>query len=214
MSEQTYGRDATAAGTGTIRRPAPATPTYASLTQQTAMLRDRVGLTQADVDELHRTVQVGDLDDRASRVAVQEPAILLDALSAEFGLSWTTIARMVGVTDAAVRKWRRGEPIAPENRRRLARGVAFIQILGTFPVRDAASWLEMRISEEATITAVDLFSDGRADLLFELVGNRATPHEVLEGFDPNWRRNYAADERFEVVDAPDGQPAITQRRDQ
>jgi len=155
---------------------------------------------------------MSDLDDRASRVAVQDPAELLELLATEFGLSWTTIARMVGVTDAAVRKWRRGEQIAPENRRRLARSVAFLQILGRFPVNDASTWLEMRISGDATITAVDLFTDGRADLLFELVGNRATPHQVLEGFDPNWRENYAADQRFEVVEAPDGEPVITQRR--
>jgi hypothetical protein len=213
MSDETYARDATAGGTGAIRPPEPATPTFAPLVKRTALLRDRVQLTQSDVLELHRSVQISDLDERASRVAVQEPGDLLDALAAEFGLSWTTIARMVGVTDAAVRKWRRGEPIAPENRRRLARGVAFLQILSTFPIQDAASWLEMRISGDATITAVDLFSEGRADLLFELVGNRATPHQVLEGFDPNWRRNYAADERFEVVEGPDGEPVISQRRD-
>ena len=213
MSEQIYAREATAAGTGAIRTQEPATPTYASLAERTALLRDPVQLTQADVGELHRTVQIGDLDERASRVAVQEPSDLLEALATEFGLSWTTIARMVGVTDAAVRKWRRGEPIAPENRRRLARGVAFLQILGTFPVQDSASWLEMRISDDATITAVDLFSEGRADLLFELVGNRATPHQVLEGFDPNWRHIYAVDERFAVVEGPDGDPVITQRRD-
>src|SRR5262245_59725114 len=124
MSEQTYGRDATAGGTGALRRPEPTLPpTFAPLVKRTALLRDRVQLTQSDVLELQRSVQITDLDERASRVAVQEPGDLLDALATEFGLSWTTIARMVGVTDAAVRKWRRGEPIAPENRRRLARGV-------------------------------------------------------------------------------------------
>jgi hypothetical protein len=214
MSEIAFTTDATAADTASLKTPEVAAPTFASLAHDTALLRDRVQVTQSDVAELHRTVQLGDLDERTSRVAFQEASELLEALATEFGLSWTTIARMVGVTDAAVRKWRRGDQTTPENRRRLARGVAFLQIIGErFPVRDAASWLEMRISEDATITPLDLYREGRIDLLFELSGARANPHQALDAFDPNWRRNYGVDERFKVVNAPDGEPVIVQRRD-
>jgi DNA-binding transcriptional regulator YiaG len=214
MSETTYGTDATAADTASIKAPKTAAPTFASLAHRTALLRDRVHMTQSDVVELHQTAQLGDLDERTSRVAFQESTELLEALAGEYGLSWTGIARLVGVSDAAVRKWRRGEPTTPENRRRLARGVACLQIIEErFPVRDAASWLEMRISDDATITPVDLFNEGRVDLLFELVGARANPHQVLDAFDSNWRQTYCVDEQFRVVDAPDGEPVITQRRD-
>ena len=58
MSEQTYAQDATAGATGTIRLPEPATPTFAPLVKRTAQLRDRVQLTQSDVRDLHRTVQI------------------------------------------------------------------------------------------------------------------------------------------------------------
>jgi len=214
MTETAFRTDATAADTAALKAPKAPAPTFASLAHHTALLRDQVQVAQSDVVELHRTVQLGDLDERTSRVAFQEAGELLELLATEFGLSWTTIARMVGVTDAAVRKWRRGEQTTPENRRRLARGVAFLQIIGErFPVHDAASWLEMRISDDATITALDLYREGRLDLLFELIGARANPHQVLDAFDPNWRQTYGVDERFKVVEGPDGEPVIVQRRD-
>ncbi len=212
MSDVPYTTAATAADTD--RLPRDAAPTFASLTYRTALLRDRVLMTQSDVMALHRTVQLGDLDERTSRVGIQDASELLELLASEFGLSWTTVARMVGVSDAAVRKWRRGEQTTPENRRRLARSVAFLQIIQErFPVREPAGWLEMRISEDSTVTAVDIFSEGRADLLFELAAARANPQQVLDAFEPNWRQVYRVDERFEVVRAPDGEPVIVQRRD-
>src|SRR5947208_1664383 len=106
MSETTYRGDATAADTATIKTPKTPSPTFASLSRRTALLRDHVQLTQSDVVELHQTVQLGDLDERTSRVAFQESVELLEVLASESGLSWATIARLVGVSDAAVRKWR------------------------------------------------------------------------------------------------------------
>lgn len=205
---------ATAQGTGTVRTPDRPSTTFASLAVRAARLRDEVQLTQADVADIHRQTQLGALDEQTAIVALQDPNALLDVLANEYGLSWTTIARLVGVTDAAVRKWRRGETIAAENRRRLARGVAFLQILtSAYPVTDVASWVEMRVSDESTITAAEIYSEGRPDLLFELVGQRMTPRQVLDAFDPNWSSSYAADRRFTVEDGPDGQPVIVQRRE-
>jgi transcriptional regulator with XRE-family HTH domain len=204
---------ATAAGTSSIRIPEVATPTYATLAHRAALLRDRVERTQDDVTDLHRETQLGELDERTAFVALQETDELLDELATRRGLSWSTMARMVGVSDAAIRKWRRGEAVAAENRRRLARAVAFLQMLAdVFPVGDPGSWLEMRISEDATVTAIDVYADGRPDLLFEIVGQRLTPHQVLEAFDPDWRQNYVRDDRFAVVEAPDGEMAMVERR--
>ena len=204
---------ATAQDTRTLRRPDQPKPTFASLAHRTALLRDHVQTTQSDVVNLHRDTQMRALDERTSLVALQEPYELLDVLASEHGLSWTTIARMVGVSDAAVRKWRRGEHVAPENRRRLARGVAFLQILDSvYPVPDIGSWLEMRVSDDATIKAVDIYSEGRADLLFELVGARLSAHHVLDAYDPNWRSMYRVDDRFTVELGVDGVPVVAERR--
>lgn len=212
MSETTYGSEqATAASTTTLRTPdAPAT-TYASLVRDTGQLRDRAQLTQADIVELHQTSQLGLLDERAAIVALQDTSDLLEALASE-GLSWTTIARLVGVSDTAVRKWRRGEAVAAESRRKLARVVAFLEILSQYAVAEVGSWLEMRISEDAVTTPIDLYGAGRADLLFELAGRRWTPYRVLDAFDPDWRSRQAADTQFTVTDGPDGERVIVERR--
>ena len=214
MSDTLFLSDGTASSGGTlVSTTEVSTPTFASLARRAAFLRDRAQLTHGDVADLHRTTQIGALDERTSRVALQDASQLLESLTSDYGLSWTTIARMVGVTDAAVRKWRRGEQVAPENRRRLARSVAFLQTLEeNYPIRDAASWLEMRVSDQASVKAVEVYAEGRVDLLLELVGQRIAPQDVLDAYDPTWRENYAVDQRFTVEDGPDGQPVIVQQR--
>src|ERR1035437_5678937 len=91
---------ATAAGTTAIRPPQAPPTTYASLARDAGLLRDRVQLTQTDVAQLHRTSQLGLLDERTAIVAVQDADELLATL-ADYGLSWSTIARLLGVSDTA-----------------------------------------------------------------------------------------------------------------
>jgi hypothetical protein len=201
----------TAAGSDTLRVPEVDTPTYASLTYHAAVLRDRAEAVKNDAMTLHREAQTRLVDERTALVALQDPIQLLADLADRAGLSWTAIGRMVGVTDAAIRKWRRGETIGSENRRRLARAVAFLEILAGFPVGDVATWLEMRLSEDATITPLDLYMEGRLDLLFDFVSRRASAHHVLDAFDSNWRHGYAQDATFSVVRAPDGELAIIEQ---
>lgn len=203
----------TAGETTTIHVPRVATPTFASLAARAGRLRDEVQLTHGEVEGLHREAQLAALDERTMILALNEPMELLDKLANDWGLSWSTVARLVRVSDTAIRKWRRGEPITAENRRRLARISALLEMLhDRFPVREPASWMEMRVAEDATVTATDLYSHGRADLIFELAGARMSPHEVLERFDQRWRTKYAVDDRFTVVEGPDNQPVIVQRR--
>lgn len=213
MAETTElsGARATASGSDTIRVPEVASPTFASLTYRAALLRDRAEAVNADAMNLHQEAQTRLLDERSALVALQEATQLLSYLSDDVGLSWASIGRMVGVTDAAVRKWRRGESIGPENRRRLARAAAFFELLAGFPVGDRASWIEMRVSDDATLTPLELYVEGRVDLLFDFVSRRQSPHEVLDAFDANWRLTYARDATFAVVRAPDGEPAIVER---
>jgi len=203
---------ATAAGTSVIRKVPEARPTYASISRQAAALRDEVELTGNDVKQLHRETVQGALDERTALIGLREPMELIEELGSERGLSWSTLARLVGVTGTAIRKWRRGEQITPQNRRRLARAHAFVEMLtGPYPVGDPASWLEMPISDEASLTPIDLYAANRMDLLFEFAGRRMGAHAVLDAFDPEWRTGYVTDERFAVVQAPDGHPSIVER---
>jgi hypothetical protein len=206
--------EATGTGTGMITElpQAPATA-YDGLVRQVGEVRDEVRITGQDADGLHEQIQGRALDSRTAAVAQRESADLLDDLSTEWGLSWTLTAKLLKVSQTSVRKWRRNESLTPENRRGVARLVAFLEMLRSdYPaICDQASWLEIRISEESTLTPADLYEMGRCELLFDLAGLCCAPHEVLYAVDPQWRDRYGVDSRFAVVKGPDGLPSIVAR---
>ncbi len=202
--------DPTGTGTGMITE-LPQTPTtYDSLAHQAAAVRDEVKVTTEDVQDLHGELQSKVLDERTAAVAHGEPSELLDTLATEWGLSWTLVAQLLDVSQTSVRKWRRSESMTPENRRAVARLVAFLEMLrDDYPtICDHASWLEMRISEESTLTPTDLYAKGRVELLFDLAALWCTPQEVLSAFDPDWHSKHGVESGFEIVKGPDGMPSI------
>jgi hypothetical protein len=204
--------EATASDAILITLPVEAPPTPASLFREAATLRDRVESTRNDATELHYDSAEMVLDERTTVVGLQDPAQLLEALAVEWGLSWAAIARLLGVSATAIRKWRRGDQITSQNRRRLARLSAFLETLcASYPIGDVASWLEMQISDEAVVTPVDLYTANRIDLLLDLAGRRETARAVLDRFADDWRDRYAVDAQFDVITAPDGQRSIVQR---
>jgi transcriptional regulator with XRE-family HTH domain len=207
-----HEKEGTAGATATVGQVGEERPTFASISKKAANLRDVVELTGQDVKGLHRETVLAALDERAAVFGVQDPSLLLDVLGTEYGLSWSTVAKMIGVTPTAIRKWRRGEQLTPQNRQRLALLLAFLELLRSpFPVADPASWLEMPISAEATLTPADLYAANRRDLLVDLASLRQSSHAVLDAFDPAWRTSYATDDRFAVVRAPDGALSIREK---
>jgi hypothetical protein len=204
----------TGSGTGTITETAQqAATTVEGLVRRVGEVRDEVQIVGQDAEGLHGELQTQALDARTAQLAQRSPMELLGMLAEEFGLSWTLIAKLLGVSPTSVRKWRRGETLTPENRRGVARLVAFLQVLQEAApnICDPASWLEIRISDEAIVTPADLYVMGRCELLLDLAGFRYAPHEVLYALDPKWRQRYAPDERHTVIIAPDGQPSIVAR---
>ncbi|HKG37550.1 MAG TPA: hypothetical protein VKB25_01045 [Conexibacter sp.] len=206
--------------TGGITTQRPRTQTGGSATlNAVSTLRDHArflhedaGALRSEIDDLHSGVRVEALDERTSAIALGDPRDLLTVLADEFGLSWATIARMTNVSPTAVRKWRRGETIAPENRRGLARVVAFLRMVeeGSSPLGDPASWLEMPLSDEANLAPVDLYLAGAADLLLDHAAGRLGSQETLDRAMPNWRQVHPADTRFKVETAADGLPVIVE----
>jgi hypothetical protein len=69
----------------------------------------------------------------------------------------------------------------------------------------------MRLSDDARITPLDFYVEGRLDLLLDFVSRRASAHQVLDAFDFNWRTAYSNDSTFAVVSAPDGELAIVEQ---
>src|ERR1700678_3067776 len=98
-----------------------------SLLVRTAELRDDVTQLADRATSLHVDQQQSQLIYRTTQLAQSDPRDLLRELS-ERGFSWPTLAKLVGVTTAAIRKWRRDSPVTPENRRRLAGVVAFCEL--------------------------------------------------------------------------------------
>lgn len=175
-------------------------------------LRDRVGNLHAEVADGHEVAREEELNRRTLAIALRDPHDLLADLS-ERGLSWSAIARLAGVSATAVRKWRRGESITGDNRRKLASTIAFLDLIKAAlgPLEDAASWLEMPLADKSTVTALDVYAGGCASLLLDWAGGRRTDTEMLDAFDPDWRVNYSSDDRFAIVRADDGQPMIVEK---
>jgi transcriptional regulator with XRE-family HTH domain len=145
---------------------------------------------------------------RADAAARRSPVHLLDEL-ADRGFSWTSVARVVGVSIPAVRKWRHGNPPSGENRRKLALLVAFVGVLEEdHLIGDGASWLDMPLADSSS-TGIDVLAAGKAHALMQYAAEHISSSELLDSALPTWRD--ALDDRFEVYEAPDGQPAIRMR---
>lgn len=180
------------------------------LRAQTADLRDEADRLSANAQALHSEVQGADLEHRAIQMAQSEPSDLLDTVSRRLGISWNVLARLVGVSPTAVRKWRRGQPMLPGNRSRVALVVAFSDALQEVNPRvtDPSLWLETPLHSAATLTGVDLLAAGHADALLDIAAERTSPDVALTAFDPAWREKYPTDQRFRVAVAADGHPSV------
>lgn len=134
---------------------------------------------------------------------------LLDELS-ELGFSWRDIAHMVHVSVPAIRKWRQGGTVSGDNRRNLAALLAACDlIMNHFMVDEIASWFEMPLTW-APVTPIDMYSAGRADLVFDFAAGQSDPEILMSEFDPDWREHYRSD--FDVVEASDGNFSIRVKR--
>src|SRR5262249_10043468 len=101
----------------------------------------------------------------------QPAADLLDELR-EQGLLWSAVAQVVGVTDTAVRKWRKGQPIDAQHLQRLARLVSLARLYAGYAEPGTstafAEWLAMPISPPFSPTPLDILPLAPDDQAHEL----------------------------------------------
>lgn len=189
-------------------------PTRTSLDEladRTGFLRSATRTLVDDVAEVHDGVLEVQLDARTDEAAKRAVPELLGEL-AELGFSWREIARAVGVTIPAVRKWRQGGAATGPNRRAIARLLAFVDVMSSdHLVDDVPSWMEMPIGGTA-LTGIDAYCAGEERLLLQLAAGHLTSDELLDRLDPTWRST--ADDRFEIITADDGQPMIRMRAEE
>lgn len=176
----------------------------------TAEIRDRASEIAGRADDLHGRVQRADLDQRAAALQQTAPQDLLETLADELGMPWSLVAELSGVTAAAVRKWRRGGTLTPESRYRLARIVAFCQVVVELNPRiaDPVLWLQSPLSSHTTLTAKDLYAVGEADGLLDVVAERIEAVQLLDRVAAGWQSTHRPDEHHRVVLGPDGVPSI------
>lgn len=173
-----------------------------------AVIRDKARFLADDASDFHEQQTAADLESRAHDEARRSAREMLDDLAA-LGFAWRDIARLVGVTVPAVRKWRNGEPIAGPNRWALARLLAFVKTLRSDHLIDeVASWMEMPIAG-STLTGIDVYGMGHVLPLLLHGTDHLKVDQLLLRVDP--LGEHRPDDRFEVVTAPDGLPAVRMR---
>jgi hypothetical protein len=184
--------------------------TFTSLVNEVAGLRDEVQEQNVGVADLYRRINAFDLERRTAFKVREGIQSLLDGLAINCGMAWNDIARLVGVSQQSVRKWRKGEPATGDNRLAVAKLAAFLDVLSELGIGDAAQWLEVPISAGYPITGLDLYAAGKIDLLLEWADRRIdSPERLLDQFDDEWREKYRTD--YEIFEAGDGNLSIRRR---
>ncbi len=133
-------------------------------------------------------------------------AEMLDVL-ADLGLAWRDIARLVGVSVPAVKKWRRGDGVTGENRRKIASLLALCDLIEDhYMVSDIGSWFEMPIVADVNFAPLDLYENNRADLVFRFASGHDDPERIMTDYRSDWRTSMVSE--FETFRSADGSLSI------
>lgn len=186
------------------------TRTIDEVVEEAGFLHSRArlaGQDAADVGrlagEIHEEALAQQLEVKAQAIARRSVSEMLNELS-EAGFAWRDIAALAGVSVPAVRRWRQGEAPTGQNRLAIARLVALMETLrDDHLVSDVASWMEVPLTSEAPLTAIDLAAAGRLAEVVAIAAGHSTAEDVLDGWRPGWREAYRSE--YEVFEAPDGE---------
>ncbi len=134
---------------------------------------------------------------------------VLGELSTQWGVAWVDVARMVGVSVPALRKWRVVGRVSGENQRRVSELLAFIRVLKEAGVQEPGSWISIPMVDGYTATPRHLYGASSASVLVDVASNSIRPEDALDELVPGWKEDYSTD--FVVRPGPDGLPAIVHR---
>lgn len=184
-----------------------------SIDASAGWIRDTARVLSEDAKGLHHWTQAQTYDQKTAQKVRLDVPTLLEELGPRRGLGWSDIASSVGVSVAAIRKWRHGGEATPENRNRLARLAALLDEIESNMISDPAQWLEVPLQLPAgykTVRPIDLYREGYINELIDYASTRiGSAEELMDEVAPGWRETHRSD--FEVYDAPDGQKAIRSR---
>ncbi|MGN6251201.1 MAG: hypothetical protein ACTHNS_05230 [Marmoricola sp.] len=172
------------------------------LTEDIGFNRQRADLTAEDFGDLHKRSH--DLEWRmlSAERAKASVVTMLGELG-DMGFAWRDLARMVRVSVPAMQKWRRGDKASGDSRQRVASLLAACDLIRKhYMVEEIASWFEVPLVKDVPVTPIDLYSEDRADLVFEFAHGQMDPEVLLTQYDPDWRERYRSN--FEVFVGEDG----------
>lgn len=129
------------------------------------------------------------------------------------GLLWSTVAEIVGVTDAAIRKWRRGEPIDTRHRIRVSRLVALNRLYTSYAAEEGptafAEWLSKPIVRQFTAAPIQILAlnrdaeSGELQALLDWMlahSDSERAEDLLDRYlGDSWRAEARAEQRFRIV---------------
>jgi|GEM_PF-5931005 len=129
------------------------------------------------------------------------------------GLLWSAVAQIVGVTDTAVRKWRKGQTIEATHERRLRRLAALARLyreyVPTAPPSGFGEWLDTRVVEPFSATPLQLLALTRNAASVELQPlldwmleheDRGHGEALLDRYiGTSWRDEAREEQRFRIV---------------
>lgn len=154
---------------------------------------------QKHLDEIGRRLGQLGLQMRAKQVTE-----LLKYLTTDQAFAWADVARLLGVSVPAVRKWRLEGGVAPDNHARLADLGAFVKLFTELvPSVKPSVWLSTPLVSGYTVAPRHLYSAQLAASLLDVAQNGSPFLSLLDSWDPLWRDHYD-DRGFEVGHGPDG----------
>jgi hypothetical protein len=166
------------------------------------------------VEDAHRKALELAINERASEHARRSSAELIEDLSIRWGLSWTAISELVGVSIPALRKWRKGGGISGDSHSRLARLAAFNEMLEeNCAIGEPALWLDTPLLPDRFVTPRKLYGLGTVAQvgLLEFAGLHHSPEDLLTRLIPNWEQSYPV-RRHDALLADDGTVSVVPHR--
>lgn len=202
--------------TSTPSRQLEQTPVVQRL-QETSFNRASAYVDHRDARSEHHVVRAEMLE-RAERELLDEATTDLLSELRGFGLLWSAAAQVVGVSDAAVRKWRKGGAIDEAHKRRLARLVALGRLHRSYAMPTTstgfAEWLDTRIVPWFSATPLDLLSLNRQrdsaalqpllDWMLEHADREHGEALLNRYLGDVWRDQAHEEQRFRIVRSAEG----------
>lgn len=163
----------------------------------------------ATVRSERHSVYADRLAELARQYRLRDGKELVGILATEYGFAWVDVARMLGVSVPAIRKWRMAGGVSPENTARLADVAALAYLLSDRGVRPAA-WLSTPLVAGYTVAPKHLYSAERVGALADIALGTGDAQDLLAEFEPDWRSKYDA-RGYEVARFDDGTFGIVHR---